>query len=1001
MKIIVKLICLLTVMLVLVMAPYAQPSDSRPTTIITVGVINYDDYQRTYVDAQQALTTLAEAYNKPEAHKANRVSFQLAVGSYDDVLDWYKKGHIHVAVLSPGPVSALLSSPQWGPRLRDLYIGTTIATRPKPDNSFADYERRHESNQVTYHSICVVNSDSPIKDLEDLKTSIAADKVAFLFVHPLSASGRILPEYVLHRIPGIDPEHLSLALSDAKFTYSHAASLKALEQSTSNDVLNVAFVWDQVGDDPVVRSKFRKIAIPELDQLSIPQEVILLGSRFKEKEQFVRDVFLYGQESTSRYRYYANWFDDYKNGMVQWMDHLEHKPDLTGKSYFGLQEVIDKVRSYESNHPGEARTRLALVLSGGGAKCAYQAGVIEAIESEISLSNSIASKNAEAAAATTSQVNGLETGKAPKPSPRPIDIDLVVGTSGGAINALAVASGVTIDEETNHDLANTWMDFKQSDFFRPWAPMPATLGLMVGAGQALLLILGLRLRDNEQIKWRRRTRPVVVALFLFAIVLFFSSWRSWSPLPLIAMLIVIGVQLYDNQAKDWRALTGASLIGFGLIEFVIAILNISPLNYARVGIPTLVFLALVFFLVLGARVLTLDGKRWLMIARIAIPILFVVDAVIMWIWRARLMALSKHHLILHLWMTLSMNLILSAIFLLVLGALMLVADRTIRYGWPLKDQLAADGSARGWVKSILGLLISDNARFFTRRKPLLDALTIGLVSLFALQLGRSFLLDKSLSQSAGVDHAFVEKLPHLLQHHPRGAINKPQGEDDRQRLADISQQILDRQLLRRDLIITNSLLNIDAEQPDRYFYYQVPTTGVPAPPAQDNDIRFRSFQEPGLAPSLLDVIIGSATIYPVFGPRNVIVSKQGASIDIIDGGFAHNSPIEAAVAWGAKFIILIEASPNPAPSQHRHLLDNSLDAFNFLFKEAQLTDVHSRGKIEIFQIQPDGDDSESDPNLCTFDFDRGLIKGVISKGRTDAITTSKPKFERTRGQPIF
>jgi hypothetical protein len=237
------------------------------------------------------------------------------------------------------------------------------------------------------------------------------------------------------------------------------------------------------------------------------------------------------------------------------------------------------------------------------------------------------------------------------------------------------------------------------------------------------------------------------------------------------------------------------------------------------------------------------------------------------------------------------------------------------------------------------------------------------------------------------------------------------GSNDSQRLKDISRKIVSNGWLKRDLVITSSLLTAGDQQPDLYFYYQHPGGSSSDRLAPDKsfppDRRFRSFQEPDLTERLMDIVIGSSTIYPVFDPRRLPVSltpnggDNGSGLDLIDGGFAHNSPIEAAVAWGATHIILIEASPKAKPSLHRNLLDNSLDAFNYLFNEAQLVDAHSRGKIEIFSIRPDADDSTKDPNLCTFDFDDLLMKGAIDKGETDASDVENPRFLRERGQPIF
>lgn len=172
-------------------------------------------------------------------------------------------------------------------------------------------------------------------------------------------------------------------------------------------------------------------------------------------------------------------------------------------------------------------------------------------------------------------------------------------------------------------------------------------------------------------------------------------------------------------------------------------------------------------------------------------------------------------------------------------------------------------------------------------------------------------------------------------------------------------------------------------------------------------MRFKSFEEGEFVSRLLDVVIGSASIYPVFDPRCLPTSglpcdpNSGNNLQLIDGGFAHNSPIEAAVAWGATHIILIEASPKAKPARRRNLWDNSLDAFNFLFSQAQLVDTHCRGKVELFSLRPSPDNPTEDPNLCTFDFVDFLVEGAIGKGITDATDVENPKFLRGRGQPSF
>src|SRR5437016_1783767 len=67
---------------------------------------------------------------------------------------------------------------------------------------------------------------------------------------------------------------------------------------------------------------------------------------------------------------------------------------------------------------------------------------------------------------------------------------------------------------------------------------------------------------------------------------------------------------------------------------------------------------------------------------------------------------------------------------------------------------------------------------------------------------------------------------------------------------------------------------------------------------------------------LMDVVMGSGSIFPVFPPRQMHdFPTAGESIWLVDGGFAHNSPVEAAVLWGATLIVVIEASPKVRTSR--------------------------------------------------------------------------------------
>ncbi len=130
-------------------------------------------------------------------------------------------------------------------------------------------------------------------------------------------------------------------------------------------------------------------------------------------------------------------------------------------------------------------------------------------------------------------------------------------------------------------------------------------------------------------------------------------------------------------------------------------------------------------------------------------------------------------------------------------------------------------------------------------------------------------------------------------------------------------------------------------------------------------------------------------------------------MELIDGGFAHNSPIEAAVLWGATHILLIEASPDERV-ERLNFVTNAVASFEHLYEQSQLLDARSRGRVAIFSLSP------QPPHLCVLDFADNLIEDSIERGYHDVAgkpfraadnDTSpgiiEPLFRRSPGEPRF
>jgi predicted acylesterase/phospholipase RssA len=345
-------------------------------------------------------------------------------------------------------------------------------------------------------------------------------------------------------------------------------------------------------------------------------------------------------------------------------------------------------------------------------------------------------------------------------------------------------------------------------------------------------------------------------------------------------------------------------------------------------------------------------------------------------------------------------------------------------GWPAAKWLCALPLAVSWLAlwlaqwAVRGLWKADTA---LRQHPILarSTLTAAVFGLLPVLILLSILYwsGETLFQEANMERAFAINFAELT----RGEVGTPDadpGAPPEVVLPELSRRIVKTirdNPRRRDLVITGSALAApEGAESDRYFY--VPAEGghlsqfksgntVAKSPfgARGVDLtdQGQDYDYPKL---LLRVVRGSGTIYPGFPPVTIRhFPAIDRSVRLIDGGFAHNSPVEAAVQWGATHIILIEASPKSerekgkeqgaATSDQNNLLDTTAEAFNYLFDQAQLMDVRSRKKVAIFVLRPNAQNY-----LGTMDFSRGKIRDAIETGRKDA---AGARFEWQYGEPHF
>lgn len=934
---------------------------AKAPLVIKVGVTEYQNIEATYQKYEDLFAQLS-SYALPN----QPVTFTFAIGTYGEVLDWYNKRAIDVAVLSAMPTAELLQASQ-ADNLKQAYLGDISVTIPKTssETSLMNLFDKSGANPFTYRPGCIVlNADKELQTVEDIQRLSGQHKLKFLFVRPYSLSGYIVPLDVLRQYE-IDP------LKDAKpgdeqflFTYQHSKSLEVMLKSLSPQgtptTHYVAFVLDDtrynasgIPRTDSSENVFRRIPMTKLDSYSIPREIVLanynqqqetlddgtnkfetywrvmkgLLDRWNAAKKSPRQKAHADFSAVADWRYEPeNWVDKYVD-VQQAMKALKQNSlpnQLLYKSNF--DDLLDDLARVKS-------PRLALVLSGGGAKCAYQAGAIIEIEKKLR------EKNQE-----------LER----KHINKKLDIDLVVGTSGGAINALLVAMGITEEKAAQDELARTWRSFRQQYFLRPSWSFSLVIGICFGLFQTLLIVVAVLLFDRETMNWTV-TGVVLTTIGVAQVVagLYFPFLTVLLVPLFMAELILVGsvvalvfivdwlvdrTRIFD-KLQHWRRVTIVLMLLFGLVEAVIAIMR---------------------------------------------PLGNLIEHA------------SFNHWIEHLWTLVT-----------------IICVWTFPYPFLIALVVVLVGS---WIKP--------DFDWDKRRERAVLWTSILLIFFSGVLVLQLFFKEGSPSESTGIEQAFAQEIPKLVRNTvaPSFTPNATPGKTD---LQSLSEQLLAEKLLKRDLIITTSRLPasedkeplpVNALPDDLYFYGHSSTANYfPSPP----DKRFVPLDYN--RDKLLDVIIGSSTIYPIFAPRPLSKvwlgndsSKSAESIAemrIIDGGFIHNIPIDAARSWKATHIIVIDASPTPQQRAPRYLWDNLVMAFGYLFKQAQTADSVARAgtfelrptsQCEKLNIKPVCTDRDGapEPDMDTFDFSDDAASRAFGDGRND-INSVVPLFVRVPGAPAF
>ncbi|MDG2222824.1 MAG: PhnD/SsuA/transferrin family substrate-binding protein [Rubripirellula sp.] len=776
---------------------------------VRVGIVAYEDFEQELADYEQFFAGLTE--------KDRELSFELAVGSYSEVLHWLEVQSIDLAILTPGACASVMTD---DPAFATWDYLASVELPPAV-SPLAPAVRRASGFHRSYRSVCVTDKDSTLQDAADLRRAYERGEVQFFFVHPKSLSGFIAPLYALRQL-GIEVNR-----DRFEFTYSHTQSLRLLAKTPANGVESVAFVWDDVDADPALFDSLRSVEFAELDELALPRNVVVARRLFEHGDR-VRDLIAGAESGQYRFTQLNDWMQPFKR-VREWL--VDANSLGIGPETLSLDEMVQSLLQYSRSQPNQPR--LALVLSGGGAKCSYQVGAVSALEERLAKIRD-------------------ETGD------NDFDIQLVVGTSGGAINAVPVAMGITRSEPGRKGFRDTWLQLDQRDIVRLPRLMRINMGVWFAALQTAIVIWIVR---RYVLDLKRRGEA-------FAIV--------------FTVLAAVEVCLGYFPIQPWAMLGG-------------------------------------------------------------------------------------NHVLHHLWLWLSFGVRSSAWALLIVGVTALLWEQH-------RSRSGRHIAIPKWLTN--------------------STLAAAIFGLPALQLVTLLFWQETISTGAGMERSLAENYPSLINAHLAERGQEPLRYDAdasyAMRLQQVSRDVVRRNLVPRDLVLTGSCLGQTSDElpSDLYFYLPSDKDSNP-PPFGTRGVSLREHPD-----AMLDVVMGSGSIFPLFPGRFIEgMPRTGERIELVDGGFAHNSPVEAAVLWGATHIVLIEAKPRKREERGNFVL-NVASAFRHLHSQAQLLDTRSRGRVTIYSVAP------KSPHICVLDFADNLVRDSIQRGYAE-VANGQETFHRELGEPVF
>jgi len=903
--------------------------------------------------------------------------FELALGNYYQIWSWFRTGQIDAAIVSPF-VAMLLERDRQAISVLEFSEGADPAAHYPVVSATGLWSKKpiEGVDQYLQALLDIAGAEEPKPGSPRAGIKEIRERFRFDLVAHLSSSGFVMPalyaqEWLDNPDRAVDEEvrrrfwhlffenaHLTLAhdgthaelpISTIKFSYDRGqpsrepfgdwhryqvgTRLPLDVPIIPNDVL---IIRRQVAEETLGAGAMDRARLGEL--LTSPE----IQERFKAREGKYGEVRLFNPDVQDRFRQEVNRLfgsTELKPLDARWFDQ--------GLFDFTIDETMAFLQQDQEN---SGISRLSVVLSGGGVKSLYQTVLLDHLYGHKEGSSRKLRNYDEAP-------HGL-VGPTPSHSAGPLTVHTFIGTSGGAMLAFFAAQMPEIGP-----LQKIVEETSRKPLF-PGADLPRLLSILVLLSVLWFVLLiaktfnwwGCRDEAAEAVQKSRSLRLMTIELLLViagaaVIVSTRSEYMETVPMAEAIFFILTGVAVHFGltcivcidgaPAPRHKALGRLALLmlifGIQLVLIAIAarhLLGPAPAGLHEVRFPVLSVLASagVFMMAAGVAAGAAAG-RWSLAVQRARPYVAALTTILI------VIALSFLALIVLTLADLGTLLELTGLYWAGLFISAIAASVGVLY-FARKSQ----GRPAGFLRHGFAELMRD------RRGVVTTTMATTILGIFAFCVAWwGLLVAPAVYSNVKAVKAFGEAL---------------------------TPDQLWKNRFRSNLVVTGTLLRKTDCSPNEavdagglYFCFEG-TEGCGTP---DHD-HWKVFRRPAPARAV-DAVFASGSAFPVFPPHRAHL-PNGCEVRLVDGGYAHNVPLEAASMSEARQVLILNASPDPAeaelaelepqPGWKRFLQQAQLeggqlfraspDVLSFMFARAQELDRSIGGDLVVASLTPRPED---------------------------------------------